>query len=72
MIVERGQLKGGFKGFKNEKTIFEFQNGNKWKQAEFKQNYYYSFMPNAKVIQDGGRFLLEIDGMKDSVEVSRV
>lgn len=36
MIVEQGQLKGSFKGFKSRDTIFKFTNGHKWQQAEYK------------------------------------
>jgi hypothetical protein len=69
MIIEQGQLKGSFKGFKNRETIFEFYGGKKWRQAEYKYNYYYSYMPSAKVVSKGSRYILEVDGMNDSVEV---
>ena len=72
MIVEKGQLKGSFKGFKNRDTIFQFFGGGKWKQAEYKYHYYYAYMPHVKVIQNGGRFILEVEGMNDSVEVRQV
>ena len=71
MIVEEGQIKGAFKGFKNRDTIFEFYSGGKWQQAEYKYHYYYAYMPRAKVIQDRGRYMLHVEGMNDSVEVRR-
>lgn len=71
MIAEEGQLKGSFKGFKNRETIFEFYGGRKWLQAEYKYNYHYAYMPRAKVIQEGGRYILTVEGMGDSVEVRR-
>ena len=72
MIVEEGQLKGSFRGFKNRDTIFAFNGGQKWKQAEYKYHYFYAYRPGAKVIQDGGRFIIKVEGLNDSVEVRRV
>ena len=72
MIVEDGQLRGSFRGFKDRDTVFEFTGGSKWKQAEYKYNYHYDYMPRAKVIQNGGRCILEVEGMTDTVEVHRV
>ena len=71
MIVEQGQLKGAFKGFKNRDTVFEFYSGSKWKQAEYKYSYHYAYMPHAKIIQEGSRYKLQVEGMGDSVEVRR-
>lgn len=71
MIIEEGQLKGSFKGFKNRDTIFEFYGGQKWKQAEYNYCYHYAYMPRAKIIQEGGRYMLHVEGMSDSIEVRR-
>jgi hypothetical protein len=44
-IVEEGQLKGSFKGFKNRDTVFEFNAGRgKWRQNEYKYHYHYAYM----------------------------
>ena len=66
-IIDEGTLKGTFKGFKNKNTTFIFSNGSKWQQNEDKYHYYY-----AKVIKKQGYYVLEVDGMNESVEVSRV
>ena len=71
-IVEEGTLKGTFKGFKNRDTIFIFTNGSKWQQNEYKYHYHYAYQPHAKVIEKPGYFVLEVDGMNDSVKVSRI
>ena len=36
MIVTDGYLEGNFEGFKDFDTIFEFDNGAKWQQDEYK------------------------------------
>ncbi len=71
MIVIDGQLKGSFRGFKNRDTIFEFSSGGKkkWKQTEYKYLYHYAYMPRAKVVQEGSRYVLYVEGLSDSVEV---
>ena len=71
MIVEEGQIKGAFRGFKDTGTVFEFYGGRKWKQAVYKYHYHYAYMPQAKVVQEGGRYTLLVEGMNDSVEVRR-
>jgi hypothetical protein len=69
MVVTEGQLKGSFKGFKNRDTIFEFYGGRTWQQAEYKYHYHYAYMPRAKVVQEGGRYMLYVEGISDPVEV---
>ena len=72
MIIEEGQLKGSFKGFKNRDTIFEFYGGRKWRQEEYKYHYHYAYMPRAKIIQENGRYILTVEVMGVSVEVSHL
>lgn len=69
MILEQRQLKGSVQGFRNRDTIFEFYGGKTWRQAEYKYLYYYAYMPHAKVVQEGGRAMLHIEGLSESVEV---
>ena len=69
MIAAEGQLKGSFRGFKNRDTTFEFQGGKTWRQAVYRYHYHYAYMPRAKVVQEGGRYMLYVEGMIDPVEV---
>ncbi len=71
-VIEEGQLKGSFNGYKNNDVVFEFFSGKKWKQDEYKYNYHYSYMPRAKIIEEMGWFYLEVDGMHERVRVKRV
>ena len=72
MIEDEGQLKGAFHGFKNTDTVFEFVNGHKWMQAEYKYHYHYAYMPRAKVIRDGSTYYLEVKGINDTVKVRKI
>ena len=71
-VVEEGQLKGSFNGFKNNDVVFEFFGGRKFKQDEYKYNYTYAFMPKAKVINEMGQYYLEVEGMNEKVKVRQV
>lgn len=72
MIIEQGQLKGAFKGFKNRDTVFEFYGGYKYRQDEYKYLYHYAYMPRAKVVQEGGGYRLYIEGVNESVQVRKI
>lgn len=41
-------------------------------RRNIKYNYHYAYMPRAKVTQDGVCYILEVEGMSDSVEVRKV
>lgn len=70
-IVEQGQLAGEFNGFSDEATIFQFYGGGRWRQARYRYHYHYAYMPKARVVLEGGRHLLYVDGVRDGIEVVR-
>lgn len=71
-VVQEGQLRGAFRGFKNRDTVFEFMSdGRKWRQAEYKYVYRYMYSPRARVVDDGGMQFIEVDGMDERVQVRR-
>lgn len=69
MVICEGQLRGAFNGFKNTDTVFEFYGGRKWKQAVYQYEYFYAYMPKAKVVQESGGYVLKVQGMSSSVAV---
>lgn len=69
-VVADGQLKGAFKGWTG-KTEFEFVNGQRWRQRHYAYMYHYAYMPNARVVCDGG-YWLEVDGVSAPLQVERV
>jgi hypothetical protein len=71
ITVQDGRLKGAFKGFRSRDTIFEFTNGSKWRQARYRYLYRYAYRPEARVVDEGGTYMLYVDGMDESIEVRR-
>jgi len=71
-IIEEGQIKGEFNGFKDEKVVFEMLNGTKWKQAEYKYSYHYAFMPKVTIFEELGNYYLQVEGMNEKVKVTKL
>jgi len=44
-IISKGTIKGKFMGFKNNYTIFEFTDGQKWRQNESKFWHHFAINP---------------------------
>ncbi len=61
----------GFNGFDGD-SVFEFQNGQKWKQAAYKYAYHYAYRPEAVVVNGIEGIVLSVDGMDETVQVRRV
>ena len=68
-VVHEGQLSASFRGFESQGTVFEFSDGSKWRQKQYKSLYCYKQKPYARIIEGGGICRIEVDGMNDSVEV---
>ena len=68
-VVAESQIKSSFKGW--GKHVYQLTNGEAWKQSIYKYDYHYAYMPKAKIWQDGSRYYLEVEGMRDMVEVNR-
>lgn len=71
-VIEEGQIKSEFNGFKDENTIFELQSDSKWQQSEYKYNYHYEFMPKVRIIEELGNYYLQVDSMNDKVLVKKL
>lgn len=69
MVVKVGKLKGPFRGFRNLETRFTFLDGSVWRQHQAKYFYFYANMPRARVLYDNGRYILEVDGTDETIEV---
>ena len=71
-VVSKGTIKGKFKGFKNSSTIFEFTDGQKWRQGEAKFLHHFAVNPEVQIISKEGKYYLEVIGVSEMVEVRRI
>lgn len=69
-VVTQSRIRAEFTGWSGM-TLFEFDNGQAWRQARYQYFYRYRYRPKAKVIREGGRHFLEIDGIDRRIEVRR-
>ncbi len=71
-VISKGTIKGKFKGFKNSYTIFEFMDGQKWRQNESKFLNHYAYNPEAQIVFKDEKYYLEVKGISEIVEVRRI
>jgi hypothetical protein len=71
-VIYKGMIKGKFMGFKNGYNIFEFADGQKWRQNENKFLHHYAFNPEAQIFQKEGKYYLEVKGVSEPVEIKRL
>lgn len=64
-------INGEFNGFKGD-TTFEFMNGEKWEQAEFKYLNQKRIRPHVKVWENNGEYYLVMDDEEDMLKVRPV
>lgn len=71
-VVIESHIKGAFQGWDRGK-VFVLDKGvhKKWQQIEDKYQFQSLYRPKARLLRDGSKFYLEVEGMEDSVEVKR-
>jgi hypothetical protein len=69
--VTESRMEDDFEGFEIKK-IFSLENGEKWQQIKDKYKYVYNYRPKVTIWQEGDKFLLEVEGVGDMVEVKRI
>lgn len=69
-VVTEGQIDGAFSGWDGD-TYYNLTNGQVWQQTHHKYAYHYAYRPNARVLTDGSRYFLEVEGMDEPIEVRR-
>jgi len=69
-VILESRLEGKFTGWDGD-NIYEFVNGQNWQQVHYKYQYKYMYRPVAKILQDGSKYFLEVDGMDGAIEVRR-
>jgi len=71
-VISKSTIKGKFKGFKNSSTVFEFTDGQKWRQSEAKFVNYFAVNPEVEIFQQDGKYYLQVRGLEQTVEVRRI
>ena len=67
-LYTKNRIEGAFKGWTG-RGVYKLANGQVWVQQKYKYKYTHSFRPLAQIWKDGSRFFLEVEGMKDKIEV---
>lgn len=66
------QIEDEFFGY-NDSAIFRLTNGQVWQQSRYKYLYHYSYRPHVRItVGPFGTFIMEVDGVNESVEVAQV
>jgi hypothetical protein len=71
-VIIEAHIKGAFKGW-NKGRVFVLSKGThkKWQQIEDRSQFRSSYQPKARLLRDGSRHYLEVEGTDDMVEVTR-
>jgi len=69
-VFAESKIDGAFTGWDGD-NYYRLINGQVWRQAHYKYNYHYAYRPNARVLTDGSRYFLEVEGMNEIIEVRR-
>lgn len=65
----KSKIVNDFNGWSGD-TIFELQNGQIWKQAQYKYNYFYAYRPDATIAKIGSNYILNVKGK--SIKVTKI
>lgn len=68
MIEHNSYINGAFKGWTGRGT-YQLVDGSVWTQVNYLYQYQYLYRPAARIVGEGGRRYLEVDGMRERVEV---
>jgi hypothetical protein len=67
----RGQINGKFTGWSGN-TLFRLTNGQFWVQKRYAYHYHYAYRPSVVIEQIGGRWIMKVAGIQETVEVAPV
>ena len=64
-------IDGTFEGWDGD-TIFTLMNGQIWQQTEYDYMYDYDYMPSVTIFSGSGGCTLQVDGVDDTIRVTRI
>lgn len=65
------RIEGEFSGYAGG-TIFRLTNGQAWQQSRHLYRYRYAYRPEARIFKADGKYMIEVSGMSEAVEVVQV
>ncbi|WP_120405597.1 hypothetical protein [Halobacteriovorax sp. BALOs_7] len=70
-IKVRSRIRGSFEGWDGD-SLFQFENGQVWKQAKYQYKYVYKYRPRVEILQDGSRYFLKVESVNELIQVIRI
>lgn len=70
-LKKNSHIVGEFKGWDGD-NVYELDDRSKWQQVRYKYKYKYKYRPKAKIWKDGSKYMLEVEGMSDMIQVRRL
>lgn len=70
-ILRESRLKEAFKGWDANRT-YALEDGSKWKLVKNHFQYKELYKPRAKVLAEGKKLFLEIEGMEKAEQVMQI
>lgn len=67
--LKEGILRGVFRGFAGPGTIFEFLDGERWRQVCDTTFQCNRFMPEARIVQKSGKYFIYVEDVNAIAEV---
>jgi hypothetical protein len=67
----RTRIQGAFHGCSGS-TIYRLESGHVVQQNRYRYEYRYTYRPAARLFQDGSGYVLDVDGMSETISVARV
>lgn len=69
--VIESNIDGEFNGWDGE-TIFKLANGQIWQQSTYAYTYHYAYRPKVMIINNNGRYLMQVEGVSGTIQVKRL
>ena len=70
-VLYTSKIDGDFPGWDGDKK-YKLVNGTVWEMVQYKYEDKYLYCPAAKIVEEGGRRYLIVEGMTGKVEVREV
>lgn len=70
-LVVESRIDGEFEGWDGE-SLFRLMNGQVWQQSSYAYHYTYSFNPRVRIYRSGTRYIMEVERVSRTIQVTRL